>query len=737
MRSARGVVLFAGFALVVGCARRASDPSRSFPRAPVIIISVDTLRSDHLPSYGYAGVETPAISAFRKDSILFERAYTQVPLTLPAHLSILTGVPPSVHGVHDNLGYRLSAGVPTLAELLKKEGYRTGGAVSAIVLGAGGGSGIGRGFDFYDDAIEPTQRHESLGQVQRSGSDTVRSLASWMARPGEGPLFAFLHLYEPHAPYEPPEPFKSRYAGKPYDGEIATADALVGVFLEGLERRGLYDAALIVLLSDHGESLGEHGEDEHGVFLYRASLQVPLLLKLPGTHGNFSDAGRTVATPVALTDVFTTVGTAVGLAAFPAHEGAVSLVALARGEAPPERRIAAETFFPRLHFGWSELTSVLDDRWHTIEAPRPEIYDLAADPGELLDRAAEKPGPFRSMRLEAQQLHRGFAEPAQIDREESKKLASLGYLTTGASAGRGPLPDPKDTIGTIRLLNDAMARVQAGRSADAVVLFRRLLAENPGMADVWELLSEALVDLGQPDEALASRRKLVELAPASATYPLLSVANLCLEIGRLDEGIEHAHLAKERGDAAADEILARGFLAKGNLPAAEAAAQAAVALGKTHRRGLLILARIAVRRGDSASALALVDRAASSAAGESGAAAMPIGLHTLRGDILARMNRPEDAESEFLKEIALYPRSVDPRVELAVVYASQRRTADMHRVVEQMLREVPRVESYLKAVRTLSVLGDRDGAEKVRRKGRALYPDAAGLGQAPGAPAPG
>ena len=291
-----------------GCRRGGAARAVAFPKAPVVLISVDTLRSDHLPDYGYKDVVTPAISALRKDAILFERAYSNVPLTLPAHTSIFTGLSPTVHGVHDNLGYRLDPRQPTLAELLKASGYATGGAVSAIVLS--GGSGISRGFDFYEDSLEPTELHEALSRVQRPGGESEALLLRWIDASASGPFFAFLHLYEPHTPYEPKEPFKSRFAS-PYDGEIATADAIVGHFLAQLRSKGLYDKSLIVFLSDHGESLGEHGEDEHGVFLYRATLQVPLLVKLPSAGGRRPEfAGSSVSTPVQLTDVFTTIGKA-------------------------------------------------------------------------------------------------------------------------------------------------------------------------------------------------------------------------------------------------------------------------------------------------------------------------------------------------------------------------------------------------------------------------------------------
>ncbi|MEO8586365.1 MAG: sulfatase-like hydrolase/transferase [Acidobacteriota bacterium] len=700
-----------------GCRRGAAGRPVAFPKAPVILISVDTLRSDHLPDYGYKDVETPAISAFRKDAILFERAYSNVPLTLPAHTSVFTGLSPTLHGVQDNLGYRLDPRKPTLAELLKASGYATGGAVSAVVLS--GASGISRGFDFYEDSLEPIELHEALSRVQRSGEESEALLLKWLDTSASGPFFAFLHLYEPHTPYEPKEPFKSRFRSA-YDGEIATADAILGHFLSQLKARGLYDKSLIIFFSDHGESLGEHGEDEHGVFLYRASLQVPLLLKLPSAGVPPAFAGSTVRAPVQLTDVFTTIGKTVDLTNFPAHEGSVSLTDLANGATVSARRLVAETFFPRIHFGWSELKSSLDGTWHYIEAPRSELYEMSSDPDELKNRLLEKPDALRSLMAELERHPVRFAAPGAVDPEDAKKLASLGYLSTGASSAGGAPADPKDMVGTVRLLADAVGRLQSGHAAESIVLFEKLLNENPRMFDVWELYSSALVGVGRFDDALAARRRMVGLAPPQSGYALLSVANLCLEIGKPEEAKKHALLAKERGDASADEVLARALLTLGDTAGAETAARAASKSGKTRRRGLLILARIETLHGQPQKALALIDEAATDVSGKRMETA--VGLHRLRGDIYARMDRPGEAEKEFLEEIRLFPRNVDVRVELAVLYASQHRAPDVYRTLEALLTDVPTQEAYAKATKTLVVLGDKAGAEAMRRRGLSRFP---------------
>jgi arylsulfatase A-like enzyme/thioredoxin-like negative regulator of GroEL len=693
------------------CARRSPDGASVFPKAPVILISIDTLRSDHLPFYGYKGVETPALSAFRADAVLFERAYAQVPLTLPSHVSIFTGLPPAAHGIHDNLGYSLRPGVPTLAELAKKAGYRTGGAVSAFVMT--GSSGVARGFDFWEDSVEATQAHQAAGLIQRPGAKTEEALRKWVESPGEGQLFAFLHIYEPHAPYEPKEPFRSRYAASPYDGEIAASDEVVGSFLSFLKARGLYDEALVVFFSDHGEGLGEHGEDEHGVFLYRASLQVPLLIKLPGGR----HAGTTVTDPVQLTDLFTTVGEALALPGLPVIQGNVSLLGLAAGAKAPERRIFSETFFPRTHFGWKDLASALDGKWHYIDAPVPEFYDLAADPGEVTNLAEKKAGPFRSMRIEVEKTRAAFEAPGAIDEEEKKKLAALGYLSTGAPMD-GQLPDPKQEIGVLRLLREATQRAREGHATEAIGFLDQVLKRNPRMGDVWELYAKLLLETGRVEEALAARKKTVELGPPAATVHLLAVADICLQLQRPDEAIRHALLAKERGDRASSEMLARAYLAKGDLDRAEAEARAGLDWPKGRKKALLALAHVEVRRGKDPKALAHLDQLL----GDPGPGAVPVGAHYLRADIFARMNRLDETERELLEELRLYPTLIDAHLGLALCYASRNRMEDAKKVLRDMVAALGTSEAYYRAARAFSFYSDPATASALMREGLKRFP---------------
>ncbi|MFI5180456.1 MAG: sulfatase-like hydrolase/transferase [Thermoanaerobaculia bacterium] len=707
------VALLAALA-AAGCGKGRPE-SKSWPGAPVVLVTIDTLRSDHLPMYGSSGVETPVLSAFRKEAILFEKAYSHVPLTLPSHGTIFTGNLPVVNGLRDNLGYRLSEKLPTLAELLKKSGYATGGAVSTIVLN--GSSGIGRGFDYWEDSIEPSKPDEALGRVQRSGAETEQLLASWLeAQPPATPTFTFLHLYEPHTPYEPPEPYATRYKGREYDGEIAWSDELVGRYFDLLRRKGIYDRALIIVLSDHGEGLGEHGEDEHGIFLYRWALQVPLMVKLPKSYG----AGASVPTPVQLSDVFATVVKALGIPDVPPPPGTVSLLDVAAGRGGEGRKLYAESVFPRIHFGWSDLASLIDGPWQYVEAPRPELYDLGKDPAEKENLASGKPPAFRTLRIEMERRHAGFTAPGPIDPEEAKKLASLGYLSSGASAGSGPLPDPKDEILLIGDLKTATGLFQSAHYPEAIAIFRKLIARNPRMLDVWDLYSESLRKIGRDEEALDALKKGIAASPEGATHYFVAVANLCLRLGKVEEAARNAEIAKGRGDPAADDVLARIHLMRKEWDAAEAAAKVSLKARPNKSLPYLILARVEIERNHLENALKLVEKARALA--ESRSKTTLQDLHFLQGDILGRMERLPEAEVEFKEEIRLFPEGLDSYGSLAVLYAAQGRLADVRETIRKLVTANPTPAAYALAVKTLTVVGDRSGAESFRRTAAAKFP---------------
>jgi arylsulfatase A-like enzyme/cytochrome c-type biogenesis protein CcmH/NrfG len=722
MRRLPLLALAAALALSAGCRHgaRSGGEVGTFPKAPVILISIDTLRSDHLPAYGYRGVETPALDAFRHDAILFERAYSHTPLTLPSHLSMLTGRLPTDHGVRDNVGYKYDGGkLPNLPAVLRGAGYATGGAVSAYVLRPD--TGMNYGFDLYDAGI-PVHFNDSLGLSQRPGGETAAAALAWERTVKDRPFFLFLHLYEPHTPYAPPEPFASRYAGRPYDGEIATADSIVGRVLDELKSQGVYDRAVILLLSDHGEGLGDHGEQEHGIFLYREALQVPMMLKLPG--GRLG--GSRVARPAQIVDVFPTLLSLVGVPLPSGVQEAAgpypgrSLLDL-RAPGPP-RDLYAETFYPRLHFGWSELTSLIRDRFHYIQAPAPELYDLAADPGEKSSVLAGERRAYAALRQSLQGMERPLQAPGEVDPETARKLAALGYASGAASTSKGEaLPDPKSRIGTLRDFDLAMGLFAQGRYADAVPAFRRLVAASPKMADAWENLGVALEKLGRRDEALEAYEHAMD-ASGGASFVAVATGSLLLQMGRLDEARAHAELGLKGSPAMANSLLAQIALARDRPDEAEQAARAALASPGSRIAPLMTLAQVCQKQGKLAEGLGYANQAADELARTGAAGQGYAGLHWVRGDLLARLGRNGEAERDFLQEIHDFPHDTRPYASLALLYASEGRGQEAVAALRRMVETEGSPAAYAEAVKTLRILGDSQGAGALLRHALTVHP---------------
>lgn len=697
----------------IGC-RDESSPRAGSPGTPVIVISVDTLRSDRLPAYGYRGVETPYIDALRADSILYEKAYTHCPLTLPAHASLFTGLLPADHGVRDNIGYSLDPEVRTIAGVLKESGYATGAAVSAYVMRKN--SGIARGFDSYDDQIESALPNQVMGRIQRSGDQSARIAQEWIAKQKGRPFFYVLHVYEPHTPYEAPEPYASRHESA-YDAEIAWTDTIVGDFLESLRDSGVYDDALIIFLSDHGEGLGEHQEDEHGIFLYREAIQIPLLVKLPKQKLK----GSSVATPVQIVDVFPTIvqqtAADVDVSALPG----TSLVDLALEEPRVARMIYSETYYPRFHFGWSELHSLTDGEDHLIHAPIPELYDLTSDPGETRNVLAENRRTYAAMKKVIEPMIRAAAAPAKVDPEEAAKLAALGYLGSSvAVTGGEALPDPKEKISDFPLIKTAFTYFKNGEYERSIAAVDALLAENGRMLDLWDMKARALERLGRLDDAIEAAKQGVRIAP-NASHLVTLIGNLSLHTGRLDQAQSHAELLLASDPAQAHEILARVLLARGDLDAAKAEAERAIRAGKERAAVLVTLGRIEKERGNFQGALARFDEAAEALRGQK---KPPLSnLSFLRGDMLARLGRTGEAESAFRQEIADFPSEPYAYKNLVLLLVAEGRTDEATRLIFELEKAAPTPPSYIAIVQTLEIIGDERGARFWARKARARFPD--------------
>ena len=403
-----------------------------------MLVTIDTLRADRLGAYGNTTVATPNLDRLAREGAMALHASAQVPLTRPSHVSLLTGLYPAEHGIRDNVSPPLRPGVPLLAEILQQRGFRTGAFVSSIVLSKQ--SGLGRGFDTYADRFEiGDDDARFLNTIQKRGDTTVAEAAAWLRQPGPERRFAWVHLYDPHDPYEPPEPYATRYAGRLYDGEVAWSDDLVGRLDAVLAETGRRDDTLLVVTADHGEGLDEHGEAVHGFFVYETTLHVPLIVRGPRVTPGTKVKGVTRSI-----DVMPTVLDLLGLAdATPAVSGR-SLAPALTGKALTDEPTFAESLTPLIHYGWSDLRALRDGRWKYILAPRPELYDLDQDPGELKNLVDEEPKRARAYRsgieqqLRQEQAARRGAESATatVPPDMLEKLGALGYVSGGVSAGR-------------------------------------------------------------------------------------------------------------------------------------------------------------------------------------------------------------------------------------------------------------------------------------------------------------
>lgn len=711
------VALLLGLTLTA-CGRFSiGKPSRS---TPVILISIDTLRSDHLPAYGYKAVETPNIDALRADSILYSRAYSNIPLTLPSHASILTGMLPADSGIRDNVGFRLPDSTPTIQSLLKKNGYATGAAVSAFVLRRE--TGIANGFDFFDDDVKPLNGENLIGRVQREGGDTLKVALKWLQAEGKRPFFFFLHLYDPHTPYTPPEPYFSRYENH-YDGEIAYSDSVVGDLIADLKRRGVYDDALIVLLSDHGEGLNEHGEEEHGLLLYREELQVPLIVKLPQQRKK----GATVDTPVQLVDVFPTILERTETA-MPSTGHRVGQSLLTFLDGGPTRPIYAETFYPRFHFGWSDLHSLIDGDNHYIRAPQPELYDLTSDPGEKKNVLEENRRATVKLRAEIEPFVKEAEAPTHIDPEEAKKLAALGYVGSTVQTKSGDvLPNPKDMVGVLQDIRLAYTYFRGNNEPEALKVTDKLLAANGQITDLWDLKSKILFKMGDRPASIEAAKEGLRHVPGSIAL-LFDVANLSLTAGDLETAQSHAEIAMKIEPGQAHDILAQVWERRGDAKKAEA--EAKLAVGTTHdpTDALIMLSKIEDKRGNEQAALAYLDQAEKS---NGRSTATHPGLNAARGDLLARLNRNDEAEREFRTEIQLNPGVPDAYASLVMLLAVEHRLDDATKIIFAMVKAAPQPHTYTVVAETLTAIGDDRGALFWAYQGQQHYPKDAELRDLP------
>jgi arylsulfatase A-like enzyme/Flp pilus assembly protein TadD len=585
------------------------------PQPNVVFITIDTLRADHLGCYGYKQIRTPNIDALAADSVRFERAYTPVPVTLPAHTAIFTGTYPTLSGMHDFSGNKLSPNQPTLASVLKQHGYVTGAVVGSAVLDSR--FGLNQGFDFYYDHFDFNRLQESnLEEMERPGNVVADVTLDWLAKNYNAGFFLWMHLYDPHYPYRPPAPYSEQYKDRLYDGEIAFADAQVGRLIGFLKANGLYRNTIIVLTGDHGESLGEHGEATHGFFIYNATLHVPVIIHLPGAV----PSAKTLPDVISLIDLMPTVLQTLKVAV-PEQVQGRSLLPLMRAKPEAEsRNIYAETFLPRLHFNWSELRSVETDKYQFIEAPKPELYDLSRDPNETQNLYADKKAVSGELEARLSGMIRQYsadhelAEKTGLDPALMERLKSLGYAgfsgggnsTTPASS----LPDPKDRVQTYELISDAIAESQHGEYRDSTEKLTLAAKTEPASVPVHYLLGLNYYRLHEFGRAVEEFQRVLQLSP---DYEL-AVFNLGLAYARsgdFDNAIATLKRALELDGTnfSAAYNLGAAYLKKEMIPEAATAFRQSVNVNPAYAQGHRALGEILLYQGQVDEALAELRRA--------------------------------------------------------------------------------------------------------------------------------
>jgi len=505
-------------------------------RPNVIMITLDTTRADHLACYGYPNVNTPNLDTLARTGVLFEQADSASPLTLPAHCSIMTGMYPTYHGVRINGNTALSDEQTTIAEVLTARGYQCGAFIGAFVLD--GRWGLKQGFARYDDQFDLTKyRQLDLGVVQRPGNIVMDEALGWLDAHKQDPFFAWIHLYDPHMPYEPPEPYYSRY--RPggliglYDGEIAFTDEQVGRCLSWLADKGLSKNTIVVVLGDHGEGLGSHGEGSHGYFIYNYVTHVPLLIAVP-----FKELqGRRVASQARAVDVFPTVLELLGIKSPAAVQGRSLLPLMFRPESDDGRSAYGESLAPFLQFGWSPLHTLKTKRYQFIDAPQMELYDLADDPEERTNILGQNPSVARTMKAELDKLmaetSQGAPKPqaANLDKETVERLAALGYIGAPVSRNEspagspGPLADPKTKLPIYEAIQRAGESITRNDYADAARKLEDALNQDPSVPQAMLMLSTCYSELGREEEAKSRLEQVLKIDPESI-QAMISLARI-------------------------------------------------------------------------------------------------------------------------------------------------------------------------------------------------------------------
>ena len=594
------------------------------PRPNIVLITLDTTRADRMGFLGSERGLTPNLDELARQSVVFSRAYAHVPLTTPSHATILTGTYPQFNHVN-YMGDPLGKALPFLPDILHKTGYRTAAFVGALVLDPKKlAQGFDRGFDVYDAGFHRRRRNEDhYHSLERRGEEVVSHALAWLNKRPAGPFFLWVHLYDPHDPYSPPEPYKARYQAEPYDGEIAYTDSAVSNLLAALRKRGLFDSTLIAVMADHGEAFGEHGENHHGIFLYDETIHVPLLIKVPGQHST-----KKVASRVGLVDVVPTILQVAHLPVPPAIQGE-SLLDLMKSEPAGStdqstdpilgRPVYAESGYGRLSFGWSKLQAWRTGRYLYVEAPGRELYDQSVDAPAAHNLAPDSKAIADTAAAQMEEFYRktkgGAPERRALDMEQAESLHALGYMGsdsgTSSNADNEGGADPKSRISAANLLYDALVDMENEQFREAAPILEQVLQQEPNTPLAFLQLGRAYMSLGEYQKAVTPLQDLVEKKPEDA-FARYELGCALVKSGHWDEAAPHfeAAVSQMTGSAMMHFYLALVYQKTFRVPEAANEFQSALRLDPDNFPAHLLLGRLFIVQHQAAEALPHLRKAA-------------------------------------------------------------------------------------------------------------------------------
>jgi arylsulfatase A-like enzyme/Tfp pilus assembly protein PilF len=664
-------------AAIVAFRARWVEPKPREAGLNVLLVTIDTLRADALGSYGSRVAQTPWLDRLAREGVRFETAHAHNVTTLASHANILSGRLPTDHGVRDNAGFRFPAAAPTLATLLKAAGYRTAAFVSAFPLDSR--FGLARGFDVYDDRFVDAQARPAFLEQERAAPSTVALARKWIES-ATGPWFAWVHLYEPHAPYAPPEPIAGRFRDRPYEGEVAAVDAALQPLVEPLVEDGENGDTLVVLTSDHGESLGEHGEATHGIFAYEATLRVPLIVYQPRLFR--PRAAKTAARHV---DLLPTVLDAVAL---PVPQGLAgrSLVDVAAGGPATEAATYFEALSGQLNRGWAPLYGLIQGGSKYVELPLPELYDLASDPGEARNLAASRPQALEALRrsLATFRAVDAAVRPSRESEATLERLRSLGYLGTGDAAAKQrytEADDPKTLVPLDAALQEVVALFTSGRREEAIARCRALAAERPSMPLTLVYLGQLERESGNLEAAVNALKRALALNPQDTVVATMLAADLT-QSGRAREALALLEPWASRAEPDLDVLVTRALAAArlGRGAEALAALERARESDPSSARVLVALGSVTLTAGRRDEARAAFEQALIQ---NPAAAQAESALAIMAGED----GRADEARERFARASAADPAEAGKLLALAALLAGRGRQAEARGYLELFERQ--------------------------------------------------